>query len=58
MLGGRNWASLEIHLEAVFMQIWRYAQRTYSSKFDDTLGGCERVTLDMHLKVMIERDWI
>ena len=41
-IGGRNRVSLEIHLEAVIVRVWR----TLSCEFGDALGGSNRASLD------------
>jgi len=38
--------SLEMHLEAVIEQVWRYA-----------LGSRDRASLEMHLEAVINRGW-
>jgi hypothetical protein len=47
-LGGRNWASFEIHLEATLVQ----SLRPYLSECADALGGCDRATLDQYLEAV------
>jgi len=42
-----------MQLEAVIMQTWR----PYVCEVVDTLGGCDRVSLEMHLEAVIERIW-
>ena len=44
--------SLEIQMEAVIVRTWR----TESCDIRDTLGGCDRASLEMHLEAMTERD--
>ena len=39
-LGGRNGASLKIHLEAVIERVWRCTWRPLSSEIGRVLGGC------------------
>jgi len=64
-LGGHNWASLEIHSEAVIEQAWRYEQgghehakwRPKSSEFEDSLGGSDQASMEMHLEAMIQWVW-
>jgi len=53
-LGGRNWVSLEMHLETRIEWVQRCTCRPWSSKFGDALGGLDQVTSEMHLEVVIE----
>jgi len=46
-----------MHLEAMIVRTWRYTWRLRSSEFGDTLGEPERVSLQMQLDALIERDW-
>jgi len=46
IFGGRDRASLEMHLEAVIKRVWRYA-----------LGGRNRASLEIHLEAVIELVW-
>jgi len=46
-LGGRDQASLEMHLEAAIEPVWRYTRGPWSSKFGDTLGGRDRASLEI-----------
>ena len=52
-LRGRDWASLEIHLEAVILRTWR----PWLCEVRDTLEGCDRASSKMHLEAMIVRTW-
>jgi len=52
-LGGRDRASLEMHLEAMIVRTCR----PESSESGDTLGGRDRASLEIHLEAVIERDW-
>ena len=72
-LGGCNRASLEIHLEAVIERVWRYVlgghdranseaviERGWRSTWRPwscELEGCNRASLEIHLKAVIERVW-
>ena len=56
-LGGRNCASLEMHLEAAMELVWRCNWKPRSRDSGDALGGCDRVSLEMDLETTIERDW-
>jgi len=38
-LGGRDWASLEMHVEAVIERVWRYTWRPWLSEIGWVLGG-------------------
>jgi len=73
VLGGRDCAKLEIHLEAVIEWVWRCTWRPLLYELGGhrhasikictwrpwmcELGGCDRVSLEMHLDVVIERLW-
>ena len=52
-LGGRNRASLGLHLEPMIVRTYR----PLSSESGDTLGGRDRARLAMDLEAVIERDW-
>ena len=52
-LGGCDWASLEIPLEAVIEWVWGYTWRPWSRE----LGGHNRASLAIHLEGVIMRDW-
>ena len=43
--GGRDSASLEMHLEAAIGRVW------------DAIGSCDRVTEELHLEAAIGRVW-
>jgi len=43
----------EIHLEALIVRTCRLQSR----QSGDTLEGCDRARLEIHLEAMIERDW-
>jgi len=45
--------SLEMHLEAVIVQVWRCTLRLQSCEH----GGCDDGSLEMHLEAVIERVW-
>jgi len=36
--------------------VWRYTPRPWSSEFEDALGGCDQVSLEMHLEAIMVRD--
>jgi len=57
ILGGRDWASLEMHLEAEIEWSERCTWRPWSIKFGDALGGRGRVNSEMHFEAVIERVW-
>jgi len=50
-LGGRDQASLEMHLEGMIVRTCK----PYSSESGLTLGGRDRACLEMHLGAVIER---
>jgi len=52
-LGGRDRASLEMHLEAMIVGTCR----PKSKESGDTLGGHDQASLETHLEAVIERDW-
>ena len=54
VLGGRDWASLEMHLEAVIESIWRYTWRLRSSELRDGLEGRDWASIEIHLEAEIE----
>jgi len=56
-LGGRNRASLEIHLEAVTERGWRCIWMPWRSEFRDTHEGCDWASSEMHWDAVIERGW-
>jgi len=56
-LGGLNWASLEIHLEAVIERDSRCTWRPWSSEFRGTLGGRDQVSLEIDLEAVIKWVW-
>jgi len=45
--------SVGVNLEAMMVRTWRVE----SCEFRDTLGGCDRASLEMHFDAMIERVW-
>jgi hypothetical protein len=45
--------SLEIDWEAMIEQIWRCTWRPRLSELRDTLGDCDRVSLEMQLEIEI-----
>jgi len=47
--------SLMMHMDAVMERVWRCTWRPGSCEFEDTLGGCDRVSLGIHLETMIRR---
>ena len=51
-LGGRNWASVEMQLEAMIVRTWR----PWLVEFGDALGGHDWVSSDMRLEAVI--DWV
>ena len=53
-LGGRDWVSLEMHLEAEVEWTDRCTWRPWSIEFGDALGGRDRASLEMHLEVEME----
>ena len=55
--GGRDRASLEIHLEAMIERVWRYTWRPRSSEFGDTVAGHNRANLEIHFEAAIELVW-
>jgi len=55
ILGGRDRASLEMHLEAEIERTERCTWRPWSSEFGDALGGRDRVNWELHLEAVIER---
>jgi len=65
MLGNRDWASLEMHFEAVLEWTDRFTLRPSSSVCGYALGGRDRVnsggrdraSLEMHLEAVIDRVW-
>jgi len=62
-LGGRDRASLEIHLEAVIERVWRCTPRLWSSEVGGAhgrlgwceLGGRNQASLEIHLEPVIEQ---
>ena len=57
VLGGRDRASWEMHLEAEIEWTQRYTPRPWSSEFGDALGGRDWVNSEMHLEAITERVW-
>jgi len=53
-LGGRNGASLEMHLEAVIDRVWRCTGRPRWSELRDALGGRDRASLEMQWEAEME----
>jgi len=49
ILGGRDLASLEMHLQAEIEWTERCTWRPWSIEFGDALGGRDRASLEMHL---------
>jgi hypothetical protein len=47
----------EMNFEVVIERVWRCNWRPRLSALSDTLQGCDRASLVMHLQAMIERDW-
>jgi len=39
----------------VIQRLWRCTWWPQSSKLEDTLGGCDRVSVEMHFEAMIEQ---
>jgi hypothetical protein len=50
-LGGRDHASLEMHLDAVIVRAWRCTWRSWLCE----LGGRDRARVEIHLEAMVER---
>jgi hypothetical protein len=44
----------EMDFEAMIAQVWRYNWRPRLSELRDTLGGRDRVSLEMHLEAEID----
>jgi len=53
IFGGRNRASLEMHLVGEIELVWRYTWRQQSSEVGDALGGHDHA----HLEAVIVRVW-
>jgi len=51
-LGGRNCASLEIHMEAVIEHVWRCCWRPCLREFGDALAGHDRVRLEEYIEAV------
>jgi len=54
ILGGRDWASLEMHLESEIEWTERCTWRPWSIEFGDALGGRDGASLEMHLETKVE----
>jgi len=54
-LGGRDWVTLEMHLETVIERHWRYTRRPWWGAYKDALGQCDRAGLDEDLEVVDAR---
>jgi len=52
-----DWLISEIHSKAMLVWVWGCTWRRQWSVFDDTLGGCDRVNLEMHYEIAIKRVW-
>jgi len=57
ILGGRDWSSLERHLEAEMEWTHRCTWRPWSSEFGDALGDRDWVNSQMHWEAVIEQVW-
>jgi len=57
ILGGRDRASLVMHLEAEMEWTQRCTWRPWSSECGHTLGGRDRVHSEMHVEAVIEWVW-
>jgi hypothetical protein len=49
-----NQVNSEIHSEALIDRVWRCNWRSKLSELRDTLGGRDRVSLEMHLAAKVE----
>jgi len=56
-LRGRDWASLEMHLEAEIDCICTDTWRPWSSELGDALQDSDWASFYMHLEAVIERVW-
>jgi len=54
---GGAWEQFEVHLKMTIEWAQRYTPRPWSSDFGDSLGGGNRVYLEIHLEAVIERGW-
>jgi len=57
VLGGRDRASCEMHLEAKIEWTQRCTWSPGSNELSDTLRGRDRASLEMHLEAVMERGW-
>ena len=57
ILGGRDWSSLELHLEAEMELTQRCTGRPWSSEFGDALGDRDWVNSQMLLEAEIKQVW-
>ena len=57
ILGGRDRASLEMHLEAVIHRVCRCVERPWCSEFCDGLGGRDRVNSVIHSEAVTKTVW-
>jgi len=56
-LGGRDWASLDMHLETELEWTQRCTWRRRSSELRDARGSRDWASLEMHLETMLMRTW-
>jgi len=56
-LGGRDWVSSEMHLEAVIERVWIWTWRPWSSKIGRVLGGGRR-TARLVLRLYSSASWL
>jgi len=57
ILTGRDWASLEMHLDAKMKWPQRCTWRPWMNQFGHALGGRDRVNSQMHSEALTERAW-
>jgi len=57
VLGGCDWPSWEMPLEAEIEWTQRCTWRPSKRELRDALGGRDRMSLEMHFEAMIERGW-
>jgi len=57
LAAGSAWEQFELHLKMTIEWTQRYTPRTWSSQFEDALGGRNWASLNIYLKDVIERVW-
>jgi len=42
-----------VNCQAIIERVWRYTWRPHWSEFGDALGGCDRLSLEMHREAQL-----